>query len=53
MGVSFSVNFLIVLSAAQLSFWFANNPFWVKIQKWFMASVLTGMAMKMALDKTK
>lgn len=53
MGVSFSVNFLIVLSAAQMSLWFAKNPFWVKVQKWFMASVLTGLALRMALDKTK
>jgi len=53
MCVSFSVNFLIVLSAAQMSFWFAKNPFWVKIQNWFMASVLTGLALRMALDKTK
>ena len=53
MCVSFSVNFAIVLSAAQLSFWFSQNPFWVKIQKWFMASVLSGLALRMALDKTK
>ena len=51
--VSFSVNFLIVLSAAKLSTWFAQNPFWVKIQKWFMASVLTTLAVRMALDKAK
>ena len=51
--VSFTVNFLIVLFAARMSIWFAENPLWVKIQKWFMASVLTGLAVKMALDKTK
>lgn len=53
MCVSFTVNFLIVLSAAQMSFWFSQNPFWVKVQKWFMASVLSGLALKMALDKSK
>lgn len=53
MCVSFSVNFLIVLSAAQMSSWFMQNPFWVKVQKWFMASVLSGLALKMALDKSK
>lgn len=53
MCVSFSVNFLIVLSAAQMSSWFSQNPFWVKVQKWFMASVLSGLALKMALDKSK
>ncbi len=53
MMVSFSVNFLIVLSAAKISVWFGENPFWVKIQKWFMASILTGLAFRMALDKVK
>ena len=53
MCVSFTVNFLIVLSAARMSLWFSQNPFWVKIQKWFMASVLSGLAVKMAMDKTK
>ena len=53
MCVSFSVNFLIVLSAVKMSFWFSQNPFWVKVQKWLMASVLSGLALKMALDKSK
>jgi threonine/homoserine/homoserine lactone efflux protein len=53
MCVSFSINFLIVLSAARMSIWFSQNPFWVKIQKWFMASVLSGLAIRMALDKSK
>lgn len=53
MCVSFSINFIIVLSAAQISVWFAKNPVWVKVQKWFMASVLTGLAIRMAFDKTK
>ena len=53
MCVSFTVNFLIVLSAAQMSLWFSQNPFWVKIQKWFMVCILSGLALKMALDKTK
>jgi threonine/homoserine/homoserine lactone efflux protein len=51
--VSFSVNLLIVLTAAKTAEWFNKNPFWVRIQKWFMASVLTGLAFKMALDKGK
>lgn len=50
---SFTINFLIVLSAARIASFFTQNPTWIKIQKWFMASVLTAMAMKMAIDKTK
>jgi threonine/homoserine/homoserine lactone efflux protein len=53
MLVSFTVNFLIVLSAARVAVWFAHKPQWIRIQKWFMASVLTALAAKMALDKGK
>ncbi|WP_103072385.1 LysE family translocator [Aquimarina sediminis] len=51
--ISFMVNFLIVISAAKMASWFAKNPIWVKIQKWFMASVLTGLAIKIAFAKAK
>lgn len=51
--ISFSVNLLIVLSATKVASFFAKNPVWTKIQKWFMASVLTSMAIKMALTKEK
>ncbi|MCJ7932681.1 MAG: LysE family translocator [Chryseobacterium sp.] len=51
--VSFSVNFLIVLTAAKVAVFFSNNPGWIKIQKWFMAGVLTYLAIKMALSKAK
>lgn len=51
--ISFSVNFLIVISAAKMASWFSKKPIWLRIQKWFMASVLTGLAVKMALTKTK
>ena len=53
MVISFSVNFLIILTAAKASLFFSNNPSWIKIQKWFMASVLTGLAVKMAFTKAK
>lgn len=53
MLISFSVNFIIVLSAARVAVWFARKPQWVRIQKWFMASVLTALAARMALDKGK
>ncbi|MDO5972042.1 LysE family translocator [Flavivirga aquimarina] len=51
--ISFSVNFLIVISAAKMSKWFSKKPIWLRVQKWFMASVLTGLAVKMALTKAK
>lgn len=51
MAVSFTVNFLIVISAARAAEWFSENPTWVRVQKWFMASVLTALAIKMVLTK--
>jgi threonine/homoserine/homoserine lactone efflux protein len=51
--VSFTINFIIVLVAARMARWFSVNPKWIRIQKWFMASVLAGLAARMALDKAK
>lgn len=51
--VSLSINFVIVLSAAKAAVFFEANPTWIKIQKWFMASVLTFLAIKMAISKAK
>lgn len=51
--ISFAVNLLIVLTAAKLSGWFSKKPIWLRVQKWFMASVLTGLAVKMAMTKAR
>ena len=51
--VSFSVNFIIVLTASKVSGFFSNNPVWIKAQKWFMAGVLTALAVKMTFTKAK
>ena len=51
--VSFSINFIIVLTASKVALFFAKKPSWLKAQKWFMATVLTGLAIKMALSKAK
>ncbi|WP_245167607.1 LysE family translocator [Croceivirga sp. JEA036] len=51
--ISFTVNFLIVVSAAKMASWFSKKLIWLRIQKWFMASVLKGLAVKMALTKAK
>ena len=51
--ISFTVNLLIVISAAKMASWFSKKPIWLRIQKWFMASVLTGLAVKMAFTKAK
>ncbi|MEW7290846.1 LysE family translocator [Aquimarina sp. 2304DJ70-9] len=51
--VSFCINFLIVISAAKMATFFVQKPIWARIQKWFMASVLTGLAIKIAFAKAK
>lgn len=51
--VSFLNNLLIILFAAKLATFFQKKPFWVKIQKWFMGSVLLFLATKMVLSKGK
>lgn len=51
--ISFIVNLIVIVIAAEMSVWFAKNPFWVRVQKWFMASVLTGLAFKIAISKAK
>ncbi|AZB17848.1 LysE family translocator [Chryseobacterium indologenes] len=51
--LSFTVNFIIVLTAAKVATFFSNNPVWIRVQKWFMASVLTYLAIKMAFSKAK
>ncbi len=51
--ISFCINFLIVISAAKMAIWFSKNPIWIRVQKWFMASFLTGLAVKIAFAKAK
>ncbi|WP_143306633.1 LysE family translocator [Chitinophaga vietnamensis] len=53
LSVSLCINTLIVLMAARVTGWFNANPRWIAVQKWFMASVLTGLAIRMAFDKGK
>ncbi|VTR47420.1 LysE family translocator [Sphingobacterium thalpophilum] len=51
--ISFTINFIIVMTAAKMASFLTRNPLWVRAQKWFMASVLTFLAIKMVLSKAK
>jgi len=51
--ISFSVQLIIIMMASKAALFFAAKPSWIKLQKWFMASVLTALAVKMAFTKTK
>jgi threonine/homoserine/homoserine lactone efflux protein len=52
-AVSLTVNFLIILGAARLAAWFARNPFWQAVQRWFMGLVLAGLAVRLALEERR
>ena len=49
----FCVHFIIVMTASKAAQFFAGRPSWIKGQKWFMASVLAGLAVKIAFTKAK
>ena len=51
--ISITINFIIVMTAAKMASFLTRNPLWVRTQKWFMASVLTFLAIKMVLSKAK
>lgn len=50
-GVSFTVNLLIVLAAGSVAAWFASRPSWLKLQRWLMAGVLSALAVRLALER--
>ena len=51
--ICFSVQFIIIMMASKAALFFAGKPSLIKLQKWFMASVLTGLAVKMVFTKTR
>jgi len=50
-AVSFAVNALIVLTAGSLAAWLATRPSWLKAQRWLMAGVLAGLAVRLVSEK--
>lgn len=51
--VSFTVNLLIALSAAGIASWFARNPTWLAVQRYFMGFVLAALAVRLALEQRR
>jgi len=49
-AISFTFNLLIALSAAGIASWFARKPVWMAAQRYFMGTVLGGLALRMALE---
>jgi threonine/homoserine/homoserine lactone efflux protein len=48
--ISVAVNSLIVVTAGTVAEFLARRPRWVQIQRWFMGTVLAGLAVRMATD---
>lgn len=48
--ISVAVNALIVVMAGQVSLFLAGRPLWQQFQRWLMATVLAGMAVKIAFE---
>ncbi|KAB7898625.1 LysE family translocator [Rouxiella sp. S1S-2] len=51
--ISFTVNALIALSAGYIASFLTGRPFWTVIQRWMMATVLSGLAVRMLIEGRK
>jgi threonine/homoserine/homoserine lactone efflux protein len=52
-SISLAVNALIVVMAGSISTFLSGRPAWLLVQRWMMGTVLTGLAVRMALDARK
>jgi threonine/homoserine/homoserine lactone efflux protein len=50
MAISLPVNAMILMTAGTISGFLAGRPAWVVAQRWFMGTVLGGLAIKMATE---
>ncbi len=51
--ISVAVNGIIVVMAGQVALFLGQRPGWQQFQRWLMASVLAGMAVKIAFESRK
>lgn len=50
MAISLPVNAMILMAAGTISSFLAGRPAWLVAQRWFMGTVLGGLAIKMATE---
>jgi len=50
LAASVAVNAAFVVTAGSLAAFMARRPFWARLQRWLMGTVLAGLALRMALD---
>jgi threonine/homoserine/homoserine lactone efflux protein len=51
--IALAVNALIVLSAGTLSRFLAERPLWLRAQRYVMGTVLAGLAVRIAADRSR
>jgi threonine/homoserine/homoserine lactone efflux protein len=49
--IALTVNCLIVLAAGAISRWLTARPTWLRVQRWFMATVLGALALRLVTDR--
>jgi threonine/homoserine/homoserine lactone efflux protein len=49
-AISMTVNGTVVFAAGTIARWLAEKPSWVRVQKWLMGTMLTGLALRLALE---
>ncbi|MBB5460180.1 LysE family translocator [Paraburkholderia sp. Cpub6] len=49
-AVSISVNAVVVMTAGSIAGFLARRPRWLAMQRWMMGTVLTGLAVRMAME---
>ena len=49
-AISLSVNAMIALAAGSIALFLARRPTWLVVQRWLMATVLAGLAVRMATE---
>lgn len=52
-GVSLTVNTMVVMAAGSIALFIATKPTWANVQRWFMGTVLFGFAVRMAVESRK
>ncbi len=49
-AISISVNAIIAVTAGSIATFLAGRPLWIAVQRWLMATVLAGLAVRMATE---
>lgn len=52
-AVSVTVNAMIAIAAGSIARFLATRPGWLLLQRWFMATILGGLALRMAFDSRR